>query len=150
VATEAPRDALQRKQDTLTRLEQDVDVWVASASADGEPYLVPLSYVWDGSRLTLATPEASPTGRNLRRSGTVRLALGPTRDVVLIDATVEAFTRETVPAAVADAFAAKLWDARVGATPYAYFLVTPRTVQAWREENELAGRTLMRDGHWLQ
>jgi NADPH-dependent FMN reductase len=25
----------------------------------------------------------------------------------------------------------------------------PRRIQAWREENELAGRDLMRDGRWL-
>jgi len=31
----------------------------------------------------------------------------------------------------------------------AYFRITPRRIQAWREENELAGRDLMRDGCWL-
>jgi hypothetical protein len=25
----------------------------------------------------------------------------------------------------------------------------PRRIQAWREVNELPGRELMRDGHWL-
>jgi len=28
--------------------------------------------------------------------------------------------------------------------------VRPLRIQAWREENELAGRLLMRDGIWLQ
>ncbi len=32
---------------------------------------------------------------------------------------------------------------------YAYFRIVPGQVQAWREVNELAGRTLMRDGGWL-
>jgi hypothetical protein len=27
--------------------------------------------------------------------------------------------------------------------------VTPRRIQAWREENELAEREIMRDGRWL-
>ncbi|NUR87674.1 MAG: pyridoxamine 5'-phosphate oxidase family protein [Nonomuraea sp.] len=54
----------QRKQDTLDRLDRDVDVWVATAGDDG-PYMVPLSFLWDGSALLLSTPSASPTGRNL-------------------------------------------------------------------------------------
>jgi hypothetical protein len=30
-----------------------------------------------------------------------------------------------------------------------YFRIVPDRVQAWREVNELPGRTLMRDGVWL-
>ncbi|MEV0809746.1 pyridoxamine 5'-phosphate oxidase family protein [Micromonospora sp. NPDC050200] len=146
---EPPRTLQQRKQDTLARLDHDLDAWVASADRDGNAYLVPLSFLWDGAAFILATAESSPTGRNLRSSGRVRLSVGPTRDVVLVDGTVETFSRETVPADLADAFAAKLWDARGSKTRYAYFRVTPRRIQAWREENELAGRDLMRDGRWL-
>jgi hypothetical protein len=149
VGTEPPRTARQRKHDTLARLDRDIDAWVATASKNGDPYLVPLSYLWDGSSLTMATPEASPTGRNLQAAGRARLAIGPTRDVVLIEGTVETFSKETVPAEVADAFAAKLWDARIDKTRYAYFRITPQRIQAWREENELAGRDLMQDGRWL-
>jgi hypothetical protein len=146
---EAPRDAATRKRDTLARLENDEDLWVASASPDGEPYLVPLTFLWDGARLTLTTPEASPTGRNLLAGGRVRISLGLTRDVVMIDGDVKAFTRDAVPDEVAEPFAARRWDARRESKPYGYFLVTPRVVQAWREENELRGRVIMRDGRWL-
>ena len=41
-----PRSRAQRRRDTEHRLTHDVDVWVASASADGGPYLVPLSFEW--------------------------------------------------------------------------------------------------------
>ncbi|MFG1839589.1 pyridoxamine 5'-phosphate oxidase family protein [Micromonospora sp. NPDC049175] len=149
MAAEAPRTAQQRKQDTLTRLGRDLDAWVASADREGNAHLVPLSFLWDGEALTLATAESSPTARNLRASQRVRMSVGTTRDVVLIEGTVETFSRETVPVDLADAFAARLWDARVGTTRYAYFRVTPRRIQAWREENEIAGRDLMRAGHWL-
>jgi hypothetical protein len=57
--------------------------------------------------------------------------------------------RGPVRAKLADAFAAKLWDARASAARYAYFRVTPQRIQAWREENELAARDLMRNGRWL-
>ena len=59
----APAPGLQRRRDTEHRLTHDVDVWVASASADGAPYLVPLSFDWDGEALLVATPADSPTGQ---------------------------------------------------------------------------------------
>jgi hypothetical protein len=149
MAPEAPRPLQQRVQDTLDRLRSDEDAWVASADSDGIPYLIPLSFLWDGSALTVTTPEASRTARNLRSVGRARVGVGPTRDVVLIDGGVETFTLETVPAELADAFAARLWDPRKQSERYAYFRITPRQVQAWREENELAGRVLMRNGQWL-
>jgi general stress protein 26 len=149
MVNETPRSAQQRKLDTLARLDSDIDAWVASASAAGDAYLIPLSYLRDGATMTLSTPEASLTGRNLRASGWVRLAVGPTRDVVMIEGSVEAFTRESVPAELADAFAAKHWDARLDTPRYAYFRITPQLVQAWRSVAELSGRDLMRDGRWL-
>ena len=57
-----PPLAGQRRRDTEHRLSHDVDVWVATASAAGAPYLVPLSFDWDGDALLLATPTDSPTG----------------------------------------------------------------------------------------
>ena len=43
-----PRSPAQRRRDTEHRLAHDVDVWVATASPDGVPHLVPLSFDWDG------------------------------------------------------------------------------------------------------
>jgi hypothetical protein len=144
-----PRPLDQRRRDTLARFEADIDTWVATADAGGTATLVPLSYLWDGTTFTLATREDSPTGRNLTTSGRARLAIGTTRDVVLVDGTVETMTLETVPGELADAFGARHWDARLSRHRYAYYRVTPVRVQAWREENELVGRTIMRDGRWL-
>jgi Pyridoxamine 5'-phosphate oxidase len=149
MAADLPRPLRQRKQDTLARLRNDVDAWVATADSDGIAYLVPLSFLWDGETLTVATPESSRTGRNLRSGGRARLGIGPTRDAVLVDGTVEVFTAETVPADLASAFADKLWDPRNETIPYSYFRITPHRIQAWREANELRGRELMRDGKWL-
>ncbi|MBT2416823.1 pyridoxamine 5'-phosphate oxidase family protein [Streptomyces sp. ISL-22] len=145
------RPAKQRKQDTLHRLEHDEDVWVATAEVDGGvPYLVPLSFLWNGSALLLATPANSPTGRNLRTTGRTRLGIGPTRDVVMIEGTVETIAPAQLPEAEADRFAAKTgFDPRRLSTPYLYFRVRPNRLQAWREADELDGRELMRDGEWL-
>jgi Pyridoxamine 5'-phosphate oxidase len=138
VTADAPREARQRKQDTLARFRADDDAWVATAGKPGTAYMVPLSFLWDGEAFILATPEASLTAKNLQAWGKARLALGPTRDVVIVDGNVESFTLETVPA-----------NPRELEERYAYFRVTPHRIQAWREENELAGRLLMKDGRWL-
>jgi hypothetical protein len=146
----APRSRAQRRLDTEHRLTHDVDLWVASASVDGAPHLVPLSFDWDGDALLLATPEDSPTGRNLAANRTVRLGLGHTRDVIMIEGAVEVIELAALPRERADRFVARTeFDPRALATPYRWFRVSPRRVQAWREENELTGRELMRDGHWL-
>jgi hypothetical protein len=143
----------QRRQDSLHRLEHDIDAWVATADGErGGPYLVPLSFLWDGATLLLATPASSPTGRNLASTGRVRLGIGPTRDLVLIEGTVEAATAASeIPEEVGDAFAAKAgFDPRqLTPTTWLYFRIRPQRLQAWREVNELEGRDLMRGGRWL-
>ena len=145
-----PRTRAQRRRDTEDRLSHDVDVWVASASADGAPYLVPLSFDWDGEALLVATPANSPTGRNLAATRAVRLGLGHTRDVSMIEGDVEVLEIDALPRERGDRFAARAgFDPRTLATPYSWFRVVPRRMQAWREENELADRELMRDGRWL-
>jgi len=149
--TPPARTSRQRKQDTLNRLEHDVDAWVATADpTDGTPYLVPLSFLWDDATLLIATPSASPTSRNLQATGKARVGIGPTRDVVLIEATVRALPATELPTDVGDAFAAKTgFDPRTLTTPYRYFRIHPQRLQAWRESNELDGRDLMRGGHWV-
>jgi Pyridoxamine 5'-phosphate oxidase len=150
--TSPPRTRQQRTQDSLRRLDHDVDAWVATADpASGSPYLVPLSFLWDGRHVLVATLSASPTGRNLQVTGRVRLGIGPTRDLVLIEGTVlQVVAASEIPDQVGDAFAAKTgFDPRQLTSPYLYFRIAPGRLQAWREANELAGRELMRDGHWL-
>jgi hypothetical protein len=150
--TSAPaRSAEQRTKDTLHRLEHDVDAWVATADGTaGTPYLVPLSFLWNGSYLLFATPASSPTGRNLAATGRARVGIGPTRDVVMVEGAVETVQPGELTEQDAELFAAKTgFDPRRLATPYLYFRVVPQRVQAWREADELDGRELMRDGRWL-
>lgn len=145
-----PRGFEQRLRDTHARLENDVDLWVATAGTPGGVHLVPLSFLWDGDALLVSTPRASVTSRNLLADPRVRVGLGPTRDVVLVDGTAEPVDIAELGAGTGDAFAAKTgFDPRKIDRPYQYFRIRPLRVQAWREANELPGRTLMRDGRWL-
>jgi Pyridoxamine 5'-phosphate oxidase len=143
---DAPRSAGQRKSDTLGRLDSEVDAWIATADTAGDGYLLPLSFFWDGTGVVVSTPRSSVTGRNLSRGGKVRVGLGAVRDVTMIDGTAELVEDDQAK----DAFAAKHgWDPRQESADYAFFRIVPDRVQAWREVNELPGRTLMRDGRWL-
>jgi hypothetical protein len=146
--TDAVRSASERKADTIDRLEGDADVWVATASA-GRPHLVPLSLAWDGAHVILATPASSPTARNAAASGDIRLAVGTSRDVTIIEAAAEVAPCADAPDPIARCYAARTgWDPRHEDVPHVYLVATPRTMRAWKSLAEINGRTIMRDGHW--
>ncbi|CAM5628128.1 hypothetical protein GCM10010253_01440 [Streptomyces badius] len=146
-----PRSREQRKQDVLVRLRQDEDAWVATASPDGVPTLVPLSFLWeDGTgTLVMATRRTNPTAVNVTPHGLIRVTVGHTRDVVLIEGGARIVEAADLPTATRDAFATKLrgWSPR--GPRWMFLRITPHTVRAWREENELADRDLMHSGTWL-
>ena len=144
-----PRDRQTRKADTLATLATPaIDVWVASASGEGTPHLVPVSLAWVDERVVIAVEAASVTARNVTASGVARLAVGPTRDVVMVDAVLDRSV-EVADDELGAAYAAQAdWDPR-RSPGYVFLVLRPVRVQAWRESNEIPGRTLMRDGHWL-
>jgi pyridoxamine 5'-phosphate oxidase-like protein len=145
-----PRDLATRKHDTLaTWATPAIDVWVATASPEGGAHLVPVSLAWVDDRMVIAVGVRSRTARDLAARGRCRMAVGPTRDVTMVDATLE----RTVPVdddqRLGDAYAGQAdWDPR-GSDGYVYLVLRPERVQAWREVDEIPGRTLMRDGEWL-
>ncbi|GAA5098126.1 hypothetical protein GCM10025760_33020 [Microbacterium yannicii] len=145
-----PRDRATRKADLLAALTAPaVDVWVASASPDAAPHLVPLSLAWVHDRVVIAVEGGSVTARNIEASGVARLGLGPTRDVAMIDAVLERSVGVDDDESLGAAYAAQAdWDPR-GLAGYVFLVLRPTRIQAWRESNELAGRILMRDGEWV-
>ncbi|HZR13076.1 MAG TPA: pyridoxamine 5'-phosphate oxidase family protein [Acidimicrobiia bacterium] len=146
-----PRPRAQRKADALEKLAHDEDAWVATASPAGVAHLVPLSFVWDGERVVIATEATSVTARNVVASGRARLGLGPTRDVVVVDTEVEVVGATEVGDAHAQLFAERLgWDPRPYGGGWVYLLMRPVRVLAWREADELEGRVVMRDGTWVE
>jgi hypothetical protein len=135
-----------RKQDTLNRLEKDVDAWVSTASPDGTPYLMPLSFLWSDGTLLLSTSRTNPTARNLLVNPVVQLTLGEVRDVIHVAGTVAVVE---VSEAEGEAFAAKAGFDPRPLPNYPFFRVTPTKIQAWREVNELKDRVLMDNGTWV-
>ena len=142
-----PRSLAQRLSDTRARLENDIDLWIASAH-DDQPWLVPISFVWWEDEIWIASMGGARTQRNLSASPVVRLALGELRDVVIIDGRAEVEPMERTPKRVLEIYAEKQ-----GGDPSSWadslIRVRPTKIQAWRESNELEGRHLMRNGRWL-
>ena len=148
----ATRSTEERKADTSAKLAAvDANVWVASASPSGAVHLVPVSHTWNGTEVVVATEPSSKTVANVKANPKVRLALGDTRDVVMIDADlVMVVPTPDAPAALADGYAA-----RRGGTPGP----TAATTSTWysglsgsrpgSEAEELAGRTVMRNESWV-
>jgi nitroimidazol reductase NimA-like FMN-containing flavoprotein (pyridoxamine 5'-phosphate oxidase superfamily) len=145
------RPLAQRVADTRRLLDETVDAWVATADpATRRPWMVPLSFAWTGGVIVLGTAADSRTVRNAVAQPWVRVGLGATRDVVLVHGTATVVSMAEVAPGEADLFAERAgFDPRTLSTPYAYLRVALRRIQAWREENELADREIMRDGHWL-
>ncbi|MEP6660465.1 MAG: pyridoxamine 5'-phosphate oxidase family protein [Acidimicrobiales bacterium] len=149
-----PRGSQQRKADALALLSAPAaDAWVATASSDGQAYLVPLSIGWTGESIVLVTEARSVTAKNLLRASRSRLAVGGTRDVVMIDTElIGDHAMSDAPAMPVEAFVSQSgWDPRndSNAAGYRLFELRPVHLQAWREANEIAGRTLMRNATWV-
>lgn len=143
----APRTREQRILDTRRRLEQDIDAWVATSNG-ARPWLIPLSFLWYADRLVFATDACSPTASNIRQVPQVRVALGHSRDVVMVDGVGDLSPSSDLAGAELAAYRAKHGsDPRTWADTV--IRVAPVRIQAWREENELAARALMKDRSWL-
>ena len=144
------RDRRQRIADTLARFgEFELDGWVATAGKDGA-HLIPLTVAYLDGLLVLAISATSRTARHLSTGDETRIGFGPTRDVILVDAAVDRVesVEQAAPELVQRYVDQAGWDPRQ-APGYRLVQLRPLRFQAWREVNEISGRTLMRDGRWL-
>ncbi len=146
----ATRSTAERIRDVQGRLEGEANVWIATASADGVPHLVPLSLAWIGECVIVATPIDTLTARHALERGHARAALESTSDVVVVDGHVEIAALEDADEAVVNAFVDRVgWDPRDERGSWSLLTLTPRRIQAWNSPAEIAGRTIMRAGSWL-
>jgi hypothetical protein len=123
------RSTAQRKSDAIKKLESDQDIWVATADDRAVAHIVPLSLCWYGEEVILAVEARSRTARNASASGQARLALGSSRDVVMIDAVASVVPRSRADTAVVDAYRTRTgWDPGTEEDEWAYMLLRPQTV----------------------
>jgi hypothetical protein len=79
-----------------------------------------------------------------------RLALGGTRDVVMIDAAVAVVPIEEAEPSVLTRFVERAgWDPRRQKGEWVFLIMRPHRVQVWRGPDEIQGRVVMENGTWL-
>lgn len=138
----------ERREAALEHLRSNSNLWLATASDGTGPHLIPVSYWWDGARLTTATSETSRTARNVRAQPKVRAAIGGTGDVLMIDASVAIVPWGDLDERTAEGYARASGVPR--STPgFVYLQLLPERMQVWKGAAEFSGRTVMRAGAWL-
>lgn len=143
------RSNAERVADTITALEQQSECWIATGRPDGSAHLIPLSFAWDGAKILLATFTDSVTTRAVSSTGRVQFSLPSTTDVVLIDA--DAAVREVGELAdhLYERFVRQAgFHPRRTVDRFSFLVLTPVRVLAWRSEEELIGREIMKAGVW--
>jgi hypothetical protein len=144
------RSRERRKADALTVLEGNPGGWLATASDQGGPHLIPVSVWWDAGLAVVATRSASRTARNLESTGTARLGIGSPDDVVMLD--LELVGSDPVANApdLESRFTATMgWDPADEGPDWSFFRFRPIRIQVYQGYGELKGREVMRNGAWL-
>ncbi len=125
-------------------------MWLATASLDAVPHLVPFSLGWTGSEIHVATPAATATARNVVATGRARASLDDADDVVLIDGSARVEPLATVDSAVLAAFVDRVgWNPATEPGDWVLIVFTPDRALSWNGLDETTGRVIMRNGSWL-
>lgn len=144
----APRSMNDRRKAALGHLEGNCQLWLSTGSDGHGAHLIPVAYVWDGTRLTMATFERSRTLANLRANPRARVAIGDPSDLVMIDGDVTVIDPADIDPATAKRYARVSFDPR--ALPgLVYLRLVPTQMQVWNGFHEFHGRTVMANGAWL-
>ena len=145
-----PRTTVERIADAKRRLDSEANFWLATASSDGAPHLVALSLWWDGHVVRAATPARNPVARNIAATGLARLSLPDAEDVVAMKCHAATSNLDDLGTDQARHMVDALgWDPREESGEWVLLTLEPNLVWSWNGLHEDEGRTIMRDGVWL-
>ncbi|MGH3165215.1 MAG: pyridoxamine 5'-phosphate oxidase family protein [Trebonia sp.] len=145
---EQARTLSERRDAALERLGSGGNLWLATVGDGRGPHLIPVSFCWDGTRLTTATFENSRTLRNVAAEPRVRVSIGTTSDVVMIDAVAAVVAAADLEDSAVEGYE-KASGVPRSTKGFVYLQLTPKRMQVWRGPAEFSGRTVMRAGVWL-
>ncbi|WP_242907729.1 pyridoxamine 5'-phosphate oxidase family protein [Actinomadura terrae] len=149
-STQAPRSLAERQAHARKRLETGFQMWLATGGDGHGAHLIPVAFVWNGSALYTATFAKSRTVSNIKGHPHARVALGDTADVVMIDSSASLVDVPDIDAGIAERYAQVSTDPRTSPEGmFVYLRLLPKRIQVWNGFHEFAGRTVMRDGRWL-
>lgn len=145
-----PRSLAKRRAHARDRLETGFQMWLATGSDGHGAHLIPVAYVWDGWALYTATFAKSRTAANIKAHPQARVALGDTADVIMIDTSASLMDVPDIDADIAERYARVSTDPRTYPEgTFVYLRLHPWRILVWNGFHEFVGRTVMRDGRWL-
>ncbi len=146
----ANRTSCERADHTRRRLETEPNVWLATASPDGDPHLVPLSLAWIDDQIVVATPSDTITAKNAAANGRGRATLDSADDVAIFDVAIDVVDYRTADRTLIGGYVTRVgWDPGDNDGEWSLLILTLLRGQAWNGPGEMAGRTIIRDGAWL-
>lgn len=144
------RSLAERQTHARRRLESGFQLWLATGSDGRGAHLIPVAYVWDDSTLHTATFAHSRTVANLKSHPQARVAVGDAADVIMIDTSASLIEVADIDVGMAERYARVSTDPRTYPEGvFVYLRLHPRRIQVWNGFHEFAGRTVMRQGRWL-
>ncbi|MFD0856188.1 pyridoxamine 5'-phosphate oxidase family protein [Actinomadura adrarensis] len=149
-STPVPRSLAERRAHARDRIETGFQMWLATGSDGRGAHLIPVAYTWDGSALYTATFAKSRTVANIKGRPQARVALGDTANVIMIDTSASLVDVPDIGTDIAEHYAKVSTDPRTYPEgTFVYLRLHPRRIQVWNGFHEFVGRTVMRDGQWL-
>lgn len=144
------RTRAERAAQARSRLKSDANVWVATASVQGVPHLVPLSLAWIDDQIVVATSANTATVRNIAETGRARVSLDSADDVVIIDTDARSVSFADAEPSLVEGYVERVgWNPGNESGEWVLLLLTPTRGHAWIGPAEIDGRTFIRDGVWL-
>ena len=118
---------------SISRLERENIIWIATTRPDGRPHLVPIWFVWHANKAWICTPRNSQKVRNLDTMPYISFSLEDGLKPVILEGTVVLHFDPPWPAAIASLFAEKYdWDiTSPDASDHMLIEVTPQRMISW-------------------
>lgn len=124
------------------RLRNELILWLSTVRPDGQPHLVPVWFLWDGTTILMFSQPKAQKIRNLRYNPSVVLALDSANegeDIVMIEGQAELIDDPTLTSeipAYAEKYAALVksfgWTAASMAADYSQAIrITPTRFRQW-------------------
>lgn len=131
-----------RWQSIVARLGRETTIWIATVRRDGRPHLVPVWHIYLNEKIYFATDKSTQKWVNLIHNQNISVALPDTEQVVMIEGTANACTRQTIDK-LAPYFNDKYgWDFRDDDNgDFGLVVITPRKMLAWGDEYEATDGT---------
>lgn len=117
--------------ETLARLEDERNIWMATMRPDGRPHLVPVWFVWHDEKITICIQPNSVKAKNLVQNANIALSLEDGSNVVICEGSAETVTPPYHPTILAEFKRKYDWDITTDADYRLVLTIIPTKWLVW-------------------